>query len=122
MDCFGQLPGAPGAAAELAQDPPGFALGIGAFAAASQPGMSAVGVLLGDGRSPCPPGPPPAVGQLPQDAPDPGGGQVTHGAGQRPGHPHDVAARVGDDLQVHPVPTVPPGIERPVGGDPVDGD
>ena len=45
-----------------------------------------------------------------------------HGAGQRPGHPHDLAAGAGDDLQVHPVPAVLAGIERPVGGHPVDRD
>ena len=64
----------------------------------------------------------PAGGQLPHDAPDPGRGQVMHGAGQRPGHPHDVPVGAGDDLQVHPVLAVLAGVERPVGGDPVDGD
>ena len=32
-------------------------------------------------------------GQGLDDAPDPGCGQVMHGAGQRPGHPHDVPRR-----------------------------
>jgi hypothetical protein len=31
-DGFGELAGAPGAAAEFAQDAPGFQLGVGAFA------------------------------------------------------------------------------------------
>jgi hypothetical protein len=30
------------------------------------------------------------LGQLGDDAPDPGGARVMHGTGQRPGHPHDV--------------------------------
>jgi hypothetical protein len=55
-----------------------------------------------------------AGGQLGDDAPDPGGGQVMHGAGQRLGHPHDVAVGAGDDLQVHPVLAVLAGVERPV--------
>ena len=59
--------------------------------------------------------------QFGDDAPDPGRGQVVDGAGQWPGHPDDVAVRAGDDLQVHPVPAVLAGVERPVGGDPVDG-
>jgi hypothetical protein len=46
----------------------------------------------------------PGGGQLPHDAPDPGGGQVVDGAGQRPRHPQDLAVRAGDDLQVRPVP------------------
>jgi hypothetical protein len=45
-----------------------------------------------------------------------------HGAGKRPGYPQDLAVRAGDDLQVHPVPAVLTGVERPVSGDPVDGD
>jgi len=42
--------------------------------------------------------------------------------GSGPHTPHDVTARAGDDLQVHPVAAVLAGVERPVGGDPVDGD
>ena len=60
--------------------------------------------------------------QLGQDAPDPLGLLVVHRAGQRPGHPQDVAARAGDDLQVHPVLLVLAGVEGPVRGDPVDRD
>jgi len=45
-----------------------------------------------------------------------------HVPGQRPGHPHQLTGRAGDDLQVHPVPVMFPGVERPVGGHPVDGD
>jgi hypothetical protein len=63
----------------------------------------------------------PGGGQLPHDAPDAGGIQVVHGARQRPGHPHDPAARAGGDLQAHPGPAVPAGAERPAGGDPADG-
>jgi hypothetical protein len=39
VDSFGQLTGAPRAAAELAQDPQGLELGVGPLAAAAQPGM-----------------------------------------------------------------------------------
>jgi hypothetical protein len=63
-----------------------------------------------------------AGGQLGDDAPDPGCGQVMHRAGQRPGDPQDLAVGVGDDLQVHPVPAVLAGVEGTVRGDPVDGD
>jgi hypothetical protein len=35
-DGLGELPGVPGAAAELAQDVPGFELGVGALAGGSQ--------------------------------------------------------------------------------------
>jgi hypothetical protein len=45
-----------------------------------------------------------------------------HRAGPRPGHPHDVTVRAGDDLQVHAVLAVLAGVERAVCGDPVDGD
>src|SRR5690348_13777824 len=45
MDGFGQVPGAPGAAAELAQDAPRLELGVDALARGVQPGMSPVGVL-----------------------------------------------------------------------------
>ena len=40
VDGPGQLTGAPGAAAELAQDAPGFELGIGALAGDAEPGVS----------------------------------------------------------------------------------
>ena len=60
--------------------------------------------------------------QLGQDAPDPLGLLVVHRAGQRPGHPQDVAVRAGDDLQIHPVLLVLAGVEGPVRGDPVDRD
>ena len=56
VDGFGELPGAPGAAAELAQDPPGLELGVGAFAGGAEPGMGAVGVLLRGGLVPAPVG------------------------------------------------------------------
>jgi len=39
VDGLGELPGAPGAAAELAQDVPGLELGIGALAGSAQFGM-----------------------------------------------------------------------------------
>jgi hypothetical protein len=63
-----------------------------------------------------------AGGQLANDAPGPGGGQVVDGAGQRAGDPQDLTVGGGDDLQVHAVAAVLAGVERPVGGDPVDGD
>jgi len=44
------------------------------------------------------------------------------GARQGPGDPQDVSVRAGDDLQVHPVLAMLAGVERPVSGDPVDGD
>ena len=52
VDGFGQLPGAPGAAVELAKDAPGFELGVGAFAGAAEPGMSAVRLFLRGGLVP----------------------------------------------------------------------
>jgi hypothetical protein len=61
-------------------------------------------------------------GQLAQDAPDPGRGQVVHGTGQRPRHPHNVAVWSGDDLEIHSVTAVLAGVERPVRRDPVDRD
>ena len=54
VDGFDELPGAAGAAAELAQDAPGFVLGIGALAGAAEPGVSPVGVLLRGGLAPAP--------------------------------------------------------------------
>jgi len=99
--------------------------------------MSAVGVLLGGGLIPAPVGRADAVlaevalitqhdqargGQFGDDAPDPGRGQVVDGAGQWPGHPYDVSARAGDDLQVHPVAAVLAGVKRPVRSHPIDGD
>ena len=45
MDGLGQLPGAPGAAAELTHDAPGLELSVGAFTRGAEPGMSPVGVL-----------------------------------------------------------------------------
>jgi hypothetical protein len=60
--------------------------------------------------------------QFGQHAPDPLGLLVVHRSGQFPGHPQDVAAGAGDDLQVHPVLAVLAGVERPVRGDPVDRD
>jgi hypothetical protein len=46
VDGFGELPGAPGTAAELAQDVPGLELGIGALARSPQLSVSAVGGFL----------------------------------------------------------------------------
>jgi len=121
---------------KLAQDAPGFELGVGALARDAEPGVSPVGLFLGGGLVPLPVrGADPVLaevaliaqddqaagGQGLDDAPDPGRGQVVDGAGQRPGHPHDVAVGAGDDLQVHPVLAVLAGVGRPVGGDPVDG-
>src|SRR6516164_7868804 len=116
MDGLGQLPGAPGAAAELTQNPPGLELGIGALARRAEPVMGPVGLLLQSGLVPAPvrgadilladvpliaQRDQPASGQFADDAPDPGRSQVVHRAGQRPGHPHDVPVRDGDDLKVH---------------------
>jgi hypothetical protein len=41
VDCLGELPGAPGAAAELAEDTPGFKLGVRALAGCAKPGAGA---------------------------------------------------------------------------------
>ena len=121
VDYLGELPGAPGAAAEFAEDAPGFKPGVRALAGCAEPGVGAVGLflrfgfvlspvrelgvcaalvaLIGQGDQ--------AGGlQFGQDAPDPLGLLVVDRAGQRPGHPHDAAVRAGDDLQVHPVPLV----------------
>jgi hypothetical protein len=54
--------------------------------------------------------------------PDAGGGQVVHGTGQRPGHPHHLTVRARDRLQVHPVPVMLTGGERPVGSHRAEGD
>jgi len=43
---FGEPPGAPGAAAEFAQDAPGLELGVGAFAGGAELGVGTVGGLL----------------------------------------------------------------------------
>ncbi len=45
VDGFGEPPGLPPAAAEFAQDAPGFELGVGAFAGAAQLGVGAIGGL-----------------------------------------------------------------------------
>jgi hypothetical protein len=47
MDRLGELSGAPGAAAELIEDVPGFELGVRALAGGAQPGVGAVGLFLG---------------------------------------------------------------------------
>jgi hypothetical protein len=54
--------------------------------------------------------------QFPDDAPDPAGIQVMDGARQRPRYPQDLTIRSRDDLEVHAVPVVLAGVERPVGG------
>jgi hypothetical protein len=46
LDRLGELTCAQGAA-ELAQDAPGFELGVGAFGEGAEPGMSATGLLVG---------------------------------------------------------------------------
>src|SRR5215472_7412857 len=138
VDGPGQLAGLPRAAAEFAQDVPGFELGVGALAGGSSLGVGPVGLLLRGGLVAAPAGgqhrvagavvalvgqhDQPGGGQLADDAPDPRGGQVVHGAGQRPGHPRDVSAWAGDDLQVHAVAPVLAGAQGPAGGDPADGD
>jgi hypothetical protein len=84
----------------------------------AEPGVRAVGALLRGGLVPS------AIGRAdefltevaliahtarPQaaraldDAPNPGGSQVVDGAGQRPGHPDEIAGGPGNDLQVHAV-------------------
>jgi hypothetical protein len=54
VDGFGELPGAPGAAAEFAQDPPGLELGVGPLAGSAEPGVGAVGLFLRGGLAPFP--------------------------------------------------------------------
>jgi hypothetical protein len=51
---FGELPGVPGAAAELAEDGPGLELGVSALGGWAQFGVGAVGGLLGGGLAPAP--------------------------------------------------------------------
>ena len=137
MDDFGQLTGAPGAAAELAQDAPGLELGIGVFTGGAQPGMCAVGLLLGGGLVPArygvamvssPRWPLSPSGTRPQAA----SSRMMPQIRPRSGHArcraaartptHDVTVGADDDLQVHPVLAALSGVEGPVGGDPVDGD
>jgi len=102
VDGLGELPGAPGAAAELTQDAPGLELGVRALAGCAEPGAGAVcfllrfrlvlaavrdlGVraalvaLMGQGDQ--------AGGlELGQHAPGPLGVFIVHRAGERPGHP-----------------------------------
>src|SRR5215468_5118641 len=110
--------GAPGAAAELTRDVPGPERGVCALAGCAEPGMGAVGfflrcwlILPRYGILACADPWYPLAGQgdqargfqLVQHAPDPIGLLFVHSAGQRPGHPHDVPRRAGDDLHVHPV-------------------
>src|SRR6266516_452843 len=54
VDGFGDLPGAPGAAAELAQDSPGLELGVGALTGSTQLRVGGVGGLLGSRLVPAP--------------------------------------------------------------------
>jgi hypothetical protein len=56
VDGLGELPGAPRAAAQFAQDVPGLALGIGTFTRSPQLGMGPVGGLLGGWFVPAPVG------------------------------------------------------------------
>jgi len=137
VDGLGELAGAPGAAAELAENAPGLELGVRTLAGRPQSRVRAVGLFLRF-RLVLPPvrdlrvhaslvaligQDDQARGLEPgQHAPDPLGLLVMHRAGQRPGHPQDVPAGTGDDLQVHPVLAVLAGVERPVRGHPVDGD
>jgi len=46
VDGFDELPGAPGAAAELAHDVPGLELGVGALAEALRADLSGTGVVV----------------------------------------------------------------------------
>ena len=128
---FGQLPGAPWAAAKFAQDTPVFELGVGSahqtrlasFWEAGLPRprygdaymvIGARVALVGQHHQP-------GGGQFPHDASDPGRGQVVGGPGQRARDPQDLAVG-GDDLEVHPMMAVLAGVERPAGSHPVDGD
>jgi hypothetical protein len=108
VDGLGELPGAPRAAAQPAQ-----MCEVLSWALARSPGLrSWAWARLAQ----------PGSGQLAQDAQILAAAQVVHSAGQRPGHPYDLAVWGRDDLQVHPVTAVLTGVERPVGGHPVDGD
>src|SRR6185437_9611103 len=137
VDGFGELAGAPGAAAKLAEDPPGLELRICAFAGRAEFRVGPVGLFLrlrlvlpavrdlrviaaqvafvGQGDQ--------ARGlEFGQHAPDPLGLLIVDRAGQCAGHPQDVSVRARYDLQVHPVFLVLAGVEGPVRGDPVDRD
>ena len=128
MDGLGDFPGAPWAAAELGEDFPHLELGVRALAGGAEPRVGAVGFLLELGLVPAlvrDLGPGTAlvafVGQgdvagffqLGEHAPDPFGFLVVDRAGQRAGDPQDVPVRGGDELQVHAVPLVLAGVERP---------
>lgn len=103
VDGFGQLPGAPRTAAELAQDAPGFELSIGALAgrvAGHERGWPPSARRAYSGRdtgcgchlrrdSPCRQA---AGGQGLDDAPDSGRGQIMRGAGQRPEWTAEISA------------------------------
>jgi hypothetical protein len=137
VDGLGELPGAVGAAAELAEDPPVLEQGVCPLAGGAELRVGAVGLflrlwlalsavrdlrpgaaqvtLIGQGDQ--------ADGlELVQDTPDPLCFLIVDRAGQRAGDPEDVAAGTGDDLQVHPVVPVLAGVEGAVRGDPVDRD
>ena len=60
------------------------------------------------------------LGERVDDAVAPGGGQVMGRSGQCRRGPQQSAERVGEDLDVHAVAFVFPGVVRGVGGDPVD--
>ena len=105
VDGLGELTGAPGAAAELTENPPAFELGVRALARSAEPGVGAVGLFLGFRLVLAPvrdlrvhaalvaligQGDQAGGLQLGQDAPDPLGVLVVHRAGQRPGYPQDV--------------------------------
>ena len=120
-------------AAELAEDSPGLELGVCPFAECAEFRVGPVGLFLRFRLVPAPVRdlrvaaslvaligqhnrrrPPVRPGR-----PDPLGFLVVDCAGQCPGHPQDVAARAGDDLQVHPVLLVLSRVEGPVCGNPV---
>lgn len=127
-----------GAAAGLAEDPPGLQPGEGALARGSQAGMVTVELCVffgqvtavvrsADGAVGS------SVGAVGEDEDLPGeagldhavcagGGQVVGATGQGPGEPQRCAVRAGDDLHVHPVPPVFLRVVRLVGGNAVGGD
>ena len=107
MDGLGELAGAPGAAAELAEDAPVLQLGVCPFSGGAEFRVGAVSVLLGFGLvlalvrdlrigaalvSLVGEGDQARGLQFCQDAPDPLGLLVVDRAGQRSGDPEDAAS------------------------------
>ncbi|MGY3676383.1 hypothetical protein ACVWXU_000006 [Streptomyces sp. TE33382] len=125
-----------GAAAVLPQETPALEGGHGPLAQAADLGVGGVVVALPSLEAAAPKGDPdgsagalvrlvgpafePHVGEGFGDPVLPGGGQVVGGAGKCRRGPEQPSKRIGEDLDVHAVAFVFPGVIRGVGGDAVD--